>query len=227
MKEIDDLVAGFRRFQSAYYGERRELVERLARQGQSPTIMVIACCDARVDPAIVTDCDPGDLFVVRNVANLVPPFEKGGGYHGTSAALEFAVSCLHVGHVIVMGHARCGGIRALLGNIRFEGGAGQFITPWMSIAEEARRKVAATHAAEDADAHAAACEQAAVRISIRNLMTFPFVQEAVAAGRLQLHGWYFDLDGGELLGYDPATGGFKLFVKGVAGQSASQHTTLP
>ena len=226
MKGIDDLVAGFRRFQSAYYGERRELVERLARQGQSPKIMVIACCDARVDPAIVTDCDPGDLFVVRNVANLVPPFEEGGGYHGTSAALEFAVRCLHVGHVIVMGHARCGGIRALLGDIRFEGGAGQFITPWMSIAEEARREVTVTHTAESADARAAACEQAAVRISLRNLMTFPFVQEAVAAGRLQLHGWYFDLDGGELLGYDPATGGFELFVKGVAGQPASQHTTL-
>jgi carbonic anhydrase len=227
MKGIDDLVAGFRRFQSAYYGERRELFERLAQQGQSPKIMVIACCDARVDPAIVTDCDPGDLFVVRNVANLVPPFEQGGGYHGTSAALEFAVRCLHVGHVIVMGHAHCGGIRALLGNIRFEGGAGQFITPWMSIAEAARREVATTHAAEGADARAAACEQAAVRISIRNLMTFPFVQEAVAAGCLQLHGWYFDLDGGELLGCDPATGSFELFVKAVAGQPASQHTTLP
>lgn len=227
MKNVDDLVAGFRRFQSVYYGKQRELVERLAQQGQSPKIMVIACCDARVDPAIITDCDPGDLFVVRNVANLVPPFEKGGGYHGTSAALEFAVRCLNVGHVIVMGHARCGGIRALLGNIRFEGGAGQFITPWMSIAEEARREVAATHAAEDADARAAACEQAAVRISIRNLMTFPFVQEAVAAGRLRLHGWYFDLDGGELLGYNPATGSFELFVKAVTEQPASRHTTLP
>ncbi len=220
MKNVDDLIAGFRRFQSAYYGQRRELVERLARQGQAPKVMVVACCDARVDPAIVTDCDPGDLFVVRNVANLVPPFEEGGGYHGTSAALEFAVRCLNVQHVIVMGHARCGGIRALLGNIRFEGGAGQFIAPWMSIADEARREVAATHAAEGADARAAACEQAAVRISLRNLMTFPFVQEAVAAGRLQLHGWYFDLDGGELLGYDPTSGSFELFVKGVAGQPA-------
>jgi len=226
MKNIDDLVAGFRRFQSAYYGERRELVERLTRRGQAPKVMVVACCDSRVDPAIVTDCDPGDLFVVRNVANLVPPFEEGGGYHGTSAALEFAVRCLHVEHVIVMGHARCGGIRALLGDIRFEGGAGQFIAPWMSIVEAARREVAVTHAAEGADARAAACEQAAVRISLRNLMTFPFVQEAVAAGRLQLHGWYFDLDGGELLGYDPATGSFELFVKAVAGQPASQHSTL-
>lgn len=227
MNEIKKLIEGFQRFRAHHYERDGTPFKQLVSQGQSPKIMVIACCDARVDPAIVTDCDPGDLFVVRNVANLVPPFEEGGGYHGTSAALEFAVRCLNVQHVIVMGHAHCGGIRALLGNIRFEGGAGQFITPWMSIAEGARREVAATHAAEDADARAAACEQAAVRISIRNLMTFPFVQDAVAAGRLHLHGWYFDLDGGELLGYDPATGGFELFVKGVAGQPANQHTTLP
>ena len=208
MDEIIKLIDGFGRFRAHYYERDRESFKRLVHQGQSPKIMVIACCDSRVDPAIVTDCDPGDLFVVRNVANLVPPCEQGGGYHGTSAALEFAVRCLHVEHVIVMGHARCGGIRALLGDIRFEDSAGQFIAPWMSIAEEARREVAATHAAECADVRAAACEQAAVRISIRNLMTFPFVQEAVAAGRLQLHGWYFDLDGGELLGCDPGYGRF-------------------
>jgi carbonic anhydrase len=232
MKNIDDLVSGFRRFQSAYYGERRELVERLVRQGQTPKVMVVACSDSRVDPAIVTDCDPGDLFVVRNVANLVPPFEEGGGYHGTSAALEFAVRCLHVEHVIVMGHARCGGIRALLGDIRFEGGAGQFITPWMSIAEaaippslaggprldpigdEARREALATHSHGDAEARAVACEQAAVRISLHNLSSFPFVREAVAAGRLQLHGWYFDLGRGELLGCDQGSGRFRPLVPG-------------
>ncbi len=222
MKNVDDLVAGFRRFQSAYYGERRELVERLAQQGQAPKVMVVACCDSRVDPAIVTDCDSGDLFVVRNVANLVPPFEESGGYHGTSAALEFAVRCLHVEYVIVMGHARCGGIRALLGDIRFEGDAGQFITPWMSIVEEARHEVAVKHGADDTEARATSCEQAAVRISLGNLMSFPFVRKAVAAGCLQLHGWYFDLDRGELHGYDPATGSFELFVKDVAGQPASQ-----
>jgi carbonic anhydrase len=209
MKDIADLIAGFRRFRSDYYGQRRELVERLARQGQAPKVMVVACCDSRVDPAIVTDCDPGDLFVVRNVANLVPPYEEGGGYHGTSAALEFAVRCLNVEHVIVMGHARCGGIRALLGDIRFNGRAGQFITPWMSIADEARREVTATHPDAGIERRASACEQAAVRISLRNLRTFPFVQEAVAAGRLHLHGWYFDLDGGELLNCDPISGHFR------------------
>ena len=217
MHEIKKLIEGFQRFRAHHYERDGTPYRQLVSQGQAPKIMVIACCDARVDPAIVTDCDPGDLFVVRNVANLVPPFEEGGGYHGTSAALEFAVRCLNVGHVIVMGHARCGGIRALMGNIRFEGNAGQFITPWMSIAEQARREVAATSAAEDADTRAAACERAAMRVSLGNLLTFPFVREAVDAGRLKLHGWYFDLDRGELHGYDPATRGFELLGKGAAG----------
>jgi carbonic anhydrase len=212
MDEIIKLIDGFGRFRAHYYDRDRGLFKRLVQQGQSPKIMVVACCDSRVDPAIVTDCDPGDLFVVRNVANLVPPFEAGGGYHGTSAALEFAVRCLHVEHVIVMGHARCGGIRALLGDIRFADRADHFITPWMSIAEEARREVAATLAAEGTEARAAACERAAVHVSLGNLMSFPFVREAAAAGRLQLHGWYFDLDRGELHGYCAANGGFKLLA---------------
>ena len=208
MKNIEDLIEGFRRFQAAHFGEQRALFERLTREGQSPRIMVIACCDARVDPAIVTDCDPGDLFVVRNVANLVPPCEAGGGYHGTSAALEFAVRILKVEHVIVMGHVRCGGIRALLGDI----GGGEFISPWMSIAEEARREVQAALPQASAEAQAAACEQAAIRISLRNLMTFPFVRVAVADGRLALHGWYFDLERGELLRCTPETAGLELVV---------------
>ena len=219
MKDLDDLIAGFGRFQQRYFGEQRELFERLAHGGQKPRVMVIGCCDSRVDPAIVTDCDPGDLFVVRNVANLVPPYEAGGGYHGTSAALEFAVRCLHVEHVIVMGHARCGGIQALLGDIRFEDGAGQFITPWMSIAEQARRETVAGHAMDDAESRAMACEQAAVRVSLDNLTSFPFVRAAMATGKLQVHGWYFDLEHGELYGYNPDAGLFGLLVGGVGGTS--------
>lgn len=209
MKDIDDLIAGFRRFQSAYYGERRDLVERLVRQGQTPKVMVVACSDSRVDPAIVMDCDPGDLFVVRNVANLVPPCEEGRGYHGTSAALEFAVRCLRIEHVVVMGHARCGGIRALLGDIRFEDDSGKFITPWMSIAEEARREALVAHAGADLQTQATACEQAAIRVSLRNLMSFPFVRRTVDAGRLALHGWYFDLEHGALLRCAGAAGAFE------------------
>jgi carbonic anhydrase len=227
MRDIEELVTGFRRFQSAYYGERRALVERLVRHGQSPRVMVVACCDSRVDPAIVTDCDPGDLFVVRNVANLVPPFEEGGGYHGTSAALEFAVGCLRVEHVIVMGHARCGGISALLGDIRFDDGLGRFITPWMSIAEEARQEALAAVGARDTEARAMACEQAAMRVSLRNLTSFPFVREAVAAGNLKLHGWYFNLDRGELHGYDPVSGGFVALVGSVAQQAPERQPARP
>lgn len=224
MKNIEELIAGFRRFHADYYRHRPELVERLVRHGQTPKVMVVACSDSRVDPAIVTDCDPGDLFVVRNVANLVPPCEQSGGYHGTSAALEFAVRCLNVEHVIVMGHARCGGIRALLGDVRFEDGTGQFITPWISIADPARREVMAFHGVHDPHTRAAACERAAVRVSIANLMSFPFVREAVEAGRLQLHGWYFDLECGELHGYDPVSGGFVPLTGALPGCAAGAAT---
>ena len=207
MKSIEDLLTGFDRFRRRYFEDDRSLYERLTRRGQAPKIMVIACCDSRVDPAIVMDCDPGDLFVVRNVANLVPPCETSGGYHGTSAALEFAVRCLNVQHVIVMGHAHCGGIRALLGDVQFDDGASQFVQPWMLIAEQARRvALAGEHA--DSDMRDVACEQEAIRISLGNLTSFPFVRDAITAGRLQCHGWYFDIDHGCLHGVDPTTGDF-------------------
>ncbi|MBI3777646.1 MAG: carbonic anhydrase [Gammaproteobacteria bacterium] len=210
MRDIADLVAGFQRFRERYFGNERALFDKLIQKGQAPKVMVIACCDARVDPAIVLDCDPGDLFVVRNVANLVPPHETSGHYHGTSAALEFAVTCLQVEHVIVLGHAQCGGIRALLGDIRFEDGAGQFIQPWMTIAREARERVQAQMPSASRESQARACEQAAVRVSLRNLLSFPFVQRRTGAGKLTLHGWYFDLEQGELLRYDAATERFDV-----------------
>ena len=199
-EEIRKLIEGFGRFRAEHFETDDSLYQRLTREGQAPRIMVIACCDARVDPAIITDCDPGDLFVVRNVANLVPPYETVGHYHGTSAALEFAVLGLNVRHVIVLGHARCGGIRALLGGLRDDSGVGQFIKPWMEIANDARAEAAG--AGSEAQA-ARAVEQAAIRISLRNLNTFPWVRERVEDGRLTLHGWYFDMDHGELLQYQP------------------------
>ena len=200
--EIRKLIDGFGRFRAAHFETADNLYQRLTREGQAPRTMVIACCDSRVDPAIITDCDPGDLFVVRNVANLVPPYETAGHYHGTSAALEFAVLCLNVRHVVVMGHARCGGIRALLGGLPQDGGVGQFITPWMEIANAARREAASAAGSADAER---AVEQAAIGISLANLMTFPWIRERTADGRLTLHGWYFDLDHGRLLRYQPDT----------------------
>jgi len=194
--EIKKLIAGFRRFHSEHFETEDGLYQRLTREGQSPRTMVIACCDSRVDPAIITDCDPGDLFVVRNVANLVPPYETGGHYHGTSAALEFAVRVIGVRHVIVLGHARCGGIRSLINGLPGSGDIGQFIRPWMAIAEEAR----SIHDRGGPERPGAA-EQAAIRVSLRNLLSFPWIRDAVDRRLLALHGWYFDMDEGDLLCY--------------------------
>lgn len=205
---IRKLIDGFSRFRAEHYETEDSLYQRLTHEGQSPRLMVVACCDARVDPAIITDCDPGDLFVVRNVANLVPPHETIGHYHGTSAALEFAVRFLHVEHIVVLGHARCGGIRTLLQGMNNTDGVGQFITSWMTIASEAREQAMAANTGKSADAVARACEQAAIRISLRNLTTFQWVRDRVEDGSLQLHGWYFDMDHGELLCYNPATASF-------------------
>jgi carbonic anhydrase len=207
MEEIKKLTAGFARFRAKYFEKHPELFDQLSRQGQSPNVMVVACCDSRVDPAIITDSDPGDLFVVRNVANLVPPCEMGGGYHGTSAALEFAVRTLEVKHIVILGHSQCGGIQSLLQGIKDP--QGDFIIPWMAIAEEARQKINALHAHAPDATRQRACEQAAIQVSLRNLATFPWIRERVAQGTLHLHGWYFDIDRGVLLHYNCVTDRFE------------------
>lgn len=200
MPEIAQFIAGFGRFRRRYFAGERNVYTTL-REGQSPSTLVVACSDSRVDPAIVFDTDPGDLFMVRNVANLVPPYEPGGGQHGVSAALEFGVRALKVRHVVVMGHAKCGGIRALL-----EGTEGEFLPRWMSMAAEARAEVLAGAAGLAPAGRERALEFAAMRLSLRNLLGFPWIREAVDAGRLDLHAWYFDLEVGELLRV-PADGG--------------------
>jgi carbonic anhydrase len=207
MEEIRKLIDGFHRFRAKHYERDGSAFKQLVREGQAPKIMVIACCDSRVDPAIVTDCDPGDLFVVRNVANLVPPYETTGHYHGTSAALEFAVRFLAVRHVVVLGHARCGGIRALLQGLDSGGDRSQFIQPWMEIAAAARDKAAGA-AAPGTAAVERACEQAAIEVSLNNLLTFPWIRRRVETRELWLHGWYFDMDRGELLRHNAQAGRF-------------------
>jgi carbonic anhydrase len=201
--EIRKLIDGFGRFRARHFATDDGLYRRLFREGQAPKVMVIACCDARVDPAIITDCDPGELFVVRNVANLVPPHETLGHYHGTSAALEFAVRVLKVRHIVVLGHSRCGGIGTLLSDLQGEDGLGQFIAPWMNIAAEARSAAQSVAATESPDAVARVAEQSAIRISLRNLLSFPWVRQRIDADMLRLHGWYFNMDQGELLHYEP------------------------
>jgi len=210
MHDVDELVDGYRRFLAGRYREEAALYGALAAAGQAPKIMVIACCDSRVDPAAIFSAGPGQLFVARNVANLVPPFEPHGDYHGTSAALEFAVNGLGVETILVMGHARCGGVRAYLDGIYegldgiYEGEAQRgFIQRWMSLLKPARMEALREAGDRPIEAQAQALEFAAVRHSIENLETFPFIKERLADGRLRLRGAYFDIADGVLLALDP------------------------
>ncbi|MEJ1958728.1 MAG: carbonic anhydrase [Nitrosomonadales bacterium] len=187
MTSPDQLIQGFRRFRELHFTQDNRLYQQLVAQGQSPKILVVACCDARVDPAIVLDCAPGDLFVIRNVANLVPPAGTLSGHHGTSSALDFGVRNLGVQHIIVLGHAHCGGIRALMeagGNHNHN--PDSFIDDWMHLAEDARLAVEHDMQGSPPGDRLRSCEQRAILISLRNLMTFSWVRERVEDGRLTL-----------------------------------------
>lgn len=197
MADFAELVAGYHRFRNKGYLEQRERWAELS-EGQSPKVMVIGCSDSRVDPTDIFDASPGQMFVVRNVANLVPPFEIGGGRHGVSAALEFAVTQLQVSEIVVVGHGSCGGVHASMTR-RFEGaepGDGGFIAHWIDLLDEARDRVEAEHGNGPDAVHALELET--VRVSIANLRTFPCVRKAEREGRLQLHGAWFAIRGGEL-----------------------------
>lgn len=197
MAGFRELIGGYRRFRTEGWSQQRARWAELS-EGQSPKVMVIACSDSRVDPAQIFDTSPGEIFVVRNVANLVPPFEMGGGRHGVSAALEFAVTQLEVPEIVVMGHGACGGAHAALTQ-RFadaEQGEGGFIAHWVDMLDGARERIVAEHG-EGPEA-VRAMEQETVRVSIRNLRTFPFVAEREAAGKLKIHGAYFAIADGVL-----------------------------
>lgn len=206
--EILRLMVGFRKFREKYFENEHSLYQRLSGVGQSPKTLIIGCSDSRVDPAIITSAAPGELFVVRNVANLVPPCEKqGGGVHGVSSAIEFAVVNLKVENVIVLGHRQCGGIRALMMNeLSHPNG---FVQGWMSIAQEAKDRVLAAHAGESEDQLCRHGELESIIVSLKNLRTFPFVEEAIKNRGLTLMGIYFDLEQGQLLEYHEDQGVFK------------------
>jgi len=201
MNPIDKLTAGFKDFRDGRFQEQRTEYETLVDEGQSPKVALVACADPRVDPPIVLQADPGDLFIVRNVANLVPPFEREGHYHGTSAALEFAVEHLQVGHLIILGHAHCGGVRSLFEKQTAEDEG--FVPPWMSLVKSAYLRIEGTMPDAPQEVKAQHCEQSAVLVSLENLMTFPFIRERVGDGRLRLHGWYIDIRSCTLRVYDP------------------------
>ena len=208
MSAFHALLDGYRRFRNQGWGTQRQRWAELA-EGQSPKVMVIACSDSRVDPTIIFDARPGEMFVVRNVANLVPPFEPDNHYHGVSAALEFAITQLEVEELVVMGHGFCGGCAAALtGQFDDAGhGAGHFIAHWIDMLVEARGPILARHPAMGREAYFA-MELEGVRISLRNLRTFPWVREREESGRLKLHGAWFAVAEGLLHVCDEASGTF-------------------
>ncbi len=209
MPEFAALLDGFRRFRAGAYQQQKLRFDRLAQEGQSPKLMVIACSDSRVDPAQVFDVDPGEIFVVRNVAALVPPFETSGGLHGVSAALEFAVQVLKVRQIVVLGHGMCGGCKAALtrelhGTIPGEGG---FIADWIGMLDALRDPIVREFGPHGPAAERA-MEQAAVKVSLDNLRSFPCVRSKERGGELRLRGAFFAISDGLLHVLDEASGDF-------------------
>lgn len=206
MTHLADLVSGYRRFRANGWSRERERWAELA-QGQDPRVLVIACADSRVDPTRIFDTAPGEIFVVRNIANLVPPYETDPGHHGVSAALEYAVTIIEVDEIVVIGHGGCGGVRASLA--RADGGrasSGGFIDGWIDLLDDARDRV--RERCGGSPDVVRELEQEAVKVSLANLRTFPFVAEREAAGRLALHGAYFAVADGLLHLLDPESGRF-------------------
>lgn len=206
---LDHLLTGYRRFRQTGWSENRERWQELG-EGQQPEVMIIACSDSRVDPSQIFDVHPGEIFVVRNVAALVPPFETNPGHHGVSAALEFAVQVLQVKEIIVMGHGLCGGCKAALtqdlhGAERGEGG---FIADWIGLLDEARVPIAAKHGTTGREAERA-MEHAGVRVSIENLRTFPCIRSKERSGKLKLRGAFFAIADGVLHVLDEPSGEFR------------------
>lgn len=207
MKATEALIEGYRRFRSGRFAEESDRYRSLA-EGQAPRTMIIACADSRVDPSTIFNAGPGELFVVRNVAAIVPPCEEGGGYHGTSAAIEFAITGLKVENIVVMGHGGCGGVAAALATAENRP-VGKFIAPWVSLIDPARDAAIAATPANEPALRQKTLERMAVKQSIDNLMTFPFVADAVAQGRLSLEGAWFAIGEGVLHWLDRGSGEFR------------------
>ncbi|MEP7130809.1 MAG: carbonic anhydrase [Sphingomicrobium sp.] len=209
MPQLEQLIEGYRRFRETDWAHERERWSDLA-EGQSPKVMILSCADSRVDPAQIFDARPGEMFVVRNIAALAPPYETSRGFHGVSAALEFAVAKLDVGEILVMGHGRCGGCAAALTG-QFDDtppGEGHFIADWVRMLDDARDRVRARHTELDREAFLE-MEREAVKVSLANLRTFPWIVEREAVERLSLHGAHFSIAEGRLYVLDEAEENFR------------------
>ena len=202
------LAERFRQFKSGQFEPRRSHYEELAAKGQKPEVMIVSCSDSRVAPETLFNAGPGEMFVVRNVAALVPPFETGGHFHGVSAALEFGVLNIRVKHLLVMGHSGCGGVKAALDQSAALETEARFISKWMSMLDDAKLRVLAANQNADGCALQPQLEKAGVKTSIANLRTFPFIKDLEDKGELTLHGAHFDIKTGTLTVLDNESGQF-------------------
>jgi len=184
-KDFPKMLQGYQTFRKNYALGKKSVMKYLSHYGQQPQVMVVSCCDSRVDPALILQCDPGDLFVVRNVANIVPPYEIDEAHHGTSAALEFGIRFLGVEHLILLGHSQCGGIQALLNN---NAAGNDFITNWVSLVETPNIT------SQGIDDYA----KRALNKSYQNCLTFPWIREKVEQEKLIIHLWFFDIKSGQI-----------------------------
>lgn len=204
------LLRGYRDFKAGRFALQREAYRSLAERGQSPEVLVIACCDSRAAPETIFSAAPGEIFVVRNVANLVPPYRPDGEFHSTSAALEFAVQSLKVKHILVLGHGRCGGVQAALDPEAIPLSPGDFIGKWMELLGPAAAEIQQREGLSPAERRTE-LERLSVRCSIDNLRTFPCVKLLEERGRLTLHGAWFDIADGDLWVYDRESRQFRPF----------------
>ena len=199
-KSLEKVLSGYADFRKQYATGNESIMRYLALRGQKPEVMVIACCDSRVDPSLILQCDPGDLFVVRNVANIIPPYECDEKHHGTSAALEFGICYLNVKHLIIFGHSQCGGIHALLNEAQLK--QNDFISNWVSLIDSQ---------GNSRDQETVAKE--ALTSSYNHCMTFPWIKERVDNKQLEIHRWYFDIQAGEIFVYDPIEKSYQRLMK--------------
>ncbi|SRR5579883_301735 len=198
-KRFKKMLQGYQAFREKYAQGDQSVMQYLSNYGQKPEVMVVACCDSRVDPALILQCDPGDLFVVRNVANIVPPFEKDEAHHGTSAALEFGICFLNVKHLILLGHSQCGGIQALLNDGKVPN---DFISNWVSLIKSNQENTS------DSDDYA----KLALKLSRQNCLTFPWIREKMMKEELEIHLWYFDIKAGQIFTYSDTEKTYQALV---------------
>lgn len=223
---LEKLIKGFKNFHSSYFKDNDHYAD-LIKHGQHPEALVIACADSRNDPALLTQSDPGDIFVARNVAAIVPPYQPDANYHGTSSTIEFAVRGLKVKNIVVLGHALCGGVQALAEHAENPEADSdyEFMSHWLSIGDTACATVNRMLPDSPKPVKLKALEQAIILTSLNNLMTFPWVRARVESGDLTLHGWYFDMINGALLGYNFDSGIFENMKQDAKGFSTTSDST--